>query len=303
MSYSFKRPMLAPRESPLSHPKFFEGLRFPLLCSYKFDGIRAVNVDGAIKSRTMKLIPSWQVQNDLADINWTDGELIAGEPTEPGVLSRTSSHTRSMDKKCDDLRYYVFDTIDLPHVPFYKRLEQVKERLHGAAAHGYRFVEHENVETVEELLVLEEKALSLGYEGLMMRDPLGRYKQGRGTFREGLIYKLKRFEDAEGIVVDLYEKETNTNEKKVNELGLTSRSSSKEGKVGADTLGGFIVDYKGTELRVAPGNFDDADKKRIWNNPEKEALGKLLKFKWMKYGMKDVPRFCSAIEFRDNFDK
>jgi hypothetical protein len=34
----------------------------------------------------------------------------------------------------------------------------------------------------------------------MLRDPVGRYKMGRGTFREGLIYKLKRFRQIDTIL-------------------------------------------------------------------------------------------------------
>ena len=53
----------------------------------------------------------------------------------------------------------------------------------------------------------------------MMRNPIAPYKQGRGTFREGIIYKLKRFEDSEAVIIGFVEQMTNQNVLEKDELG------------------------------------------------------------------------------------
>ena len=90
----------------------------------------------------------------------------------------------------------------------------------------------------------------------MMRDPVGRYKLGRGTFKEGLIYKLKRFADDEAVIIGFKEQMTNNNILEKDELGYAKRSIFKENMIPAGTLGNFIVDWRELELDIAPGNFD-----------------------------------------------
>ena len=108
-------------------------------------------------------------------------------------------------------------------------------------------------------------------------------------------------DDMEGILVGVEEGETNTNEQKVNELGLLKRSTMKDGMVSNGRVGTFIVLYKGETLRVAKGRFSQEQLKEIWENKSR-YLGCVLKFQTMVYGMKDVPRFARAVAFRENFD-
>ncbi len=56
------KPMLAPQEDPQSCAKFFDYLSYPLLASYKLDGIRGVPIEGTVCSRTLKALRSRQVQ-------------------------------------------------------------------------------------------------------------------------------------------------------------------------------------------------------------------------------------------------
>lgn len=298
------KPMLAPPEDPLSFPEYFEQLQFPLLASPKFDGIRCLIKNHTALSRSGKSLPSAQVQAEFTDFNNLDGELIEGNPQDFGVYNRTQSFVMSQDKP-GDMRYYVFDYChpDWLNKPFYERLSYAKGLL--PRNKPYYMIEHSEIENLAELYLYEELQLKRGFEGIMMRNPLGRYKNGRGTFREGLIYKLKRFVDDEARIVGFKEANHNTNVATTDELGYTSRSSHQANLVPADTLGAFFVEhlFKGVKLtlEVACGAITHEERKFIFTN-QHLFLGKLLKFRYMLHGMKDRPRFPRAVGLRDLTD-
>jgi DNA ligase 1 len=290
------RPLLAPREDPLSYPGYFRELRYPLLCSPKYDGIRCLTFDGTCYSRTMKPLPSLQVQEEFCHFHNFDGELLVGNPTDFGVYNRTQSHVMSADKP-GEVKYYVFDYLADLAMPFLERNFEVESLCKGQE--NVVHVPQTLIETESELLEYEYFCLAEGYEGIIMRDPHGHYKCNRGTFREGLIYKLKRFEDAEGVVVDFSEQMNNNNELETDERGYAKRSHVKENKEPGGMVGNFIVDYNGELLDVAPGSFTQEQKKEIWEHQD-HYLGSIIKFRFMRHGMKNVPRFCRALGFRND---
>lgn len=296
------KPMLAPGEDPKSFPDYFKKLQYPLLCSPKYDGIRCIIKGGNAISRSGKILPSLQVQEEFKHLKDLDGELIAGNATDFDVYNRTQSHVMSEDKP-GDLTYFVFDYThpDFLLKPFYERLEQVETILNIHGNDKLKIVPHTYVDNYEELIAFETECLTQGFEGIMMRNPVGHYKLGRGTFREGLIYKLKRFEDSEGEIIDFVEQMDNHNIKEKDELGYSKRSQAKDGLVPADTLGRFIIKWNDMELDIAPGNFNHTERKEIWNQRD-QYKGKILKFRYFNHGIKDKPRFPRAVGFRDPID-
>jgi DNA ligase-1 len=58
---------------------------------------------------------------------------------------------------------------------------------------------------MRELDAYENECLECGFEGVMLRDPHAGYKNGRSTAREGVLLKLKRFADAEAVIIGLEE--------------------------------------------------------------------------------------------------
>jgi DNA ligase 1 len=154
---------------------------------------------------------------------------------------------------------------------------------------------------LEELLRFEDRCLDADFEGIMLRDPFAPYKQGRGTWREGIIMKLKRFQDDEGIIVDFEEQVHNTNILCTDDLGYAKRSTNKEHMIPADTLGNFLVLFNDEIINVAPGQFTHIQRQNIWNNQE-YYKGLILKFRHFPHGVKDKPRFPRAIGFRNPID-
>jgi len=297
------KPMLCPQKDPMSHLTFFKELEYPLLCSPKYDGIRCIIKNGIAMSRKFLALPSLQVQTEfgIAELEHCDGELIEGQPNDPGVYNRTQSHVMSEDKP-GDIRFYIFDYTHPTYLnkPFYERLEKIN-LVNPVMMTNAMLVEQVEVNTEEELLRYESKILQIGFEGIIMKSPVGYYKQGRGTMKEGIIYKLKRFKDDEALIVGFEEGMANNNEQKRDALGYAERSSSKDGLIAAGTLGKFIVSFQGQEITIAPGAFDHVSRKQIWDN-QSNYIGKVLKFRHFAHGVKDRPRFPRAIGFRNLMD-
>ncbi len=172
-------------------------------------------------------------------------------------------------------------TVDIPEHP---RIIKIEQRILNSAA---------------EVILYTKECVDLGYEGAMVRSPIGVYKNGRCTFNETNIFKRKFFLDAEAEIISFVEQMTNLNPKKLNEMGLTSRSSAKSGKVGANTLGSFMLSSSEwpKPFNCGGGEFDHKERKEIWDNKER-YLGKILTYKYQPHGSIDAPRAPIARRFK-----
>ncbi|MEB3059503.1 hypothetical protein, partial [Parvimonas sp. D9] len=74
------------------------------------------------------------------------------------------------------------------------------------------------VSSLDEIYRREEEAIANGWEGGILRRNDRPYKHNRCTPNDGNLTKLKRFEDAEAIVVGYEAWEVNGNEATVSEL-------------------------------------------------------------------------------------
>jgi len=284
-------------------------LVFPLFASPKLDGVRAWMPEWlgpgrvSILSRKMKAFPNPEVLEKFnsEDFEGLDGEFTMGNPTAPDVFRATSSTVMSQTASTDGLVFRVFDDIRAgAGVPFHDRLATLHRRVAGLA--NVSLVDQYLVQSAAELLELEEFWLSEGYEGAMVRSPSGLYKFGRSTEREGILLKVKRFEDCEAVVLDSLEQLHNENPQVEDERGFSKRSSHKENKHGAGILGAFEVrglngPYEGVVFRVGSG-FDAATRADLW--ARREALaGKVVKVRYFPSGSKDRPRFPTFVGFRN----
>jgi DNA ligase-1 len=256
-------------------------------------------------SRTYKELPRPETHFMFAQYPNLDGELIVGDPTDGDVVyNRTQSYVMSADERpMLDLRYYVFDLANEKHLnaPFKLRLATAQAIVIQAKDPQLYYVEHRLIWSYEELIAFEEECLEAGYEGIMIRDPEGPYKNGRSTMRQGWLIKLKRFEDLELKIVGFEEAFENTNEDVRSELGYAKRSQSKEGLIPSGTLGKFLVEFQGQVVPVSCGSFKHHERQHIWDNQE-VYFGELLKVRHFPKGVKDLLRFPRAIGFRDLID-
>lgn len=285
-------------------------LRYPLLASPKLDGVRCLIWEGVAYSRNAKPIRNHFVQAWAKDFHNLDGELIVGSPVHDHTgepLGRTQSGVMSFDGE-PDFKFYLFDA----PVRFYGRdcfqvsLEHLQTRVEDPKGRIYN-VAHEWCNGLDSLLAHEERALTQGYEGLMLRDPDGPYKHGRSTLREGYLMKLKRFTDGEAVVIGLEEGMVNHNELQRDELGRAKRSKDSSGLVPSGMVGTIIArDPVWGELRIAPGTMTHGDRRQIWGRyalgapTEVQLIGKTIHWRSFGYGVKDKPRFPRFYGIRED---
>ena len=289
------KPMLAGKA-----PEDLSTLKFPLALSPKLDGIRAIVKDGIVMSRSLKPIPNRHVQKLFSHLEGYDGELIVGPAADKDCFLKTTSGVMSRDGE-PDVNYHVFDRHDSLGNWESRFCEIYKD--HGSIVR----VPHHLIWSQESILEYEETYLSQGYEGVMLRDPNGPYKNGRSTTREGWLLKLKRFEDSEALVIGMEEKMHNANEATIGELGQTKRTSHQENLEPMGTMGALIVrDLKtGVEFNIGTG-FSDADRAWWWNHTigytsliqnNRSELRRFIKpsivvnYTYFATGSKDKPRF------------
>ena|SRR3990167_5054389 len=274
-----------------------EKLHYPLFASTKLDGIRAHWFGKEFLSRTLKAIPNRNLQTLFSGLKipeGLDGELIIGEPNDPNVYRSTNSVLMSHYSAVDTVRFFVFDNYcaignfyrraeslyDIP--PFIVKLDQVL------------------VSTPTELADFEENCLRQGYEGVCLRAPEGKYKFGRSTLSEQYLLKLKRFSDAEATVVGFEELLHNANKAILDERGYTKRSSHQDNKVPMGILGSLVVRMGEMQFNIGTG-FTESERVEYWKG-RNNLLGHLAKFKYMKHGMKNVPRHPVFLGWRSVVD-
>ncbi len=284
-----KQPMLATSEIP----DIYTQVKYPCLIQPKFDGISCVAIDGVAYSRKMKPIPNKFIQNFFRENNLhgLDGELMIH-----GDFNKVQSAVMSEDGE-PDFYYAVYDYWDSDQ-PY-----KVRSSLYVSVVLELR--QPERVKNVQSIVVSNPESVEVelqgfidqGYEGGMLRSFDGKYKQGRSTFKEGYLLKLKHFLDDEAVVIGFEEKMTNTNTKETDERGYSKRSSKKDGMIPANTLGSLQVDWNGVVFNIGSG-FNDEQRQEIWDNRD-TYLGKLVTFKYQEIiAGTGKPRFPIFKNFR-----
>jgi len=295
-------PMLAPNETV-----DLTTLKYPLLASYKLDGCRCIFKDGQMYSRALKQFPNIKLRNSFGSLSRLsktediilDGELLAKSLT----FNELSGLTRQLDKELPaDLYFYCFD--EVLNKDFTMSFQTRTSFLEVACINHSRFqrVKQVWVYSVEEINELYKNALAWGCDGLILRNINGRYKFGRGTIKEGLIFKMKPFVTFDSKIIDVIQSTEVREgaEKKINELGRSVTSKKKEDRVLIDKAADFVVLYKGKELKVTIAMTDE-EKQAVWKH-RKSYIGKWIEYKGMLVGSKDLPRHPVFLRFREDKD-
>jgi DNA ligase-1 len=285
-----QKPLLAGKFNP-------EKAKFPYIATPKIDGIRFLMIDGIALSRTFKPLRNLYIQKVLSE-TLPDG--IDGEITSGNNFQDSQSAVMSIDGE-PDFKVWLFDYVNPlePEIlPYYLRILNfplIPKSLNHEILYGT------TIYNQEQLNELEEIYLNNGYEGMMLRDPYGTYKFGRSSVNENILLKVKRFEDAESILIDIEEKMHNENEAQLDAFGRIKRSTSIEGLIGAKTTGKLITKNKDGQIIKIGSGLNDELRDEIWNNKE-EYIGKYVKYKFFQHGVKDLPRHAVFLGFRHEDD-
>lgn len=314
------QPLLAPSESVHKYPDVLD-FESGVAVSPKLDGVRALvppawvadmgfavpPPTGVIVTRKLKPVPNDYTRELFSrpDFHGFDGELVVGQPYAEDVYRKTYSGV-STHKKGDTrplVTFYVFDNLDMHEAPWCDRFNSLPKSVEADGRVIVRRMPHQVVHSWDELYALEEKYLQKGYEGVMVRSLGGRYKFGRATELEHIIYKLKRFVDAEALIIGTYELEHNDNVAITDERGYTKRSSHQANKRKGGTLGGFYCRLKnGVEFKVGMGQgLTAALRAQLWSIRE-SLPGQYLTFSSLPVGVKEKPRHPKYLKIRGMFD-
>ena len=305
------RPMLA---ATIKGDADLQGLQYPLYCSPKIDGIRTLihPTEGPV-SRTLKKIPNKFIQYQLTPrdeycpLNYLDGELVCYSTLlDYHNFQHTTSEvmTHHPEDRNTDFVYLVFDTWNpkYQHKTFHWRYSYIQEAVKTFASHYVRIVPHLLGINVQEVSAYERFWLSEGYEGAMLRNPDIAYKLGRSTLKEQGLMKLKRFEDAEAIIVGYEQFMHNANVAEEDAFGLTKRSSHQDNKVPLEALGALEVEsvenspFPGVRFYLGTG-YTQEQRTQFWHQRD-QLIGKTIKYKFQNTGVKDKPRFPVFLGFR-----
>lgn len=299
MSEQITKPLLAAKLEKAKDLSFKNNNYY--LCTPKIDGIRALKVNGKLVSRTFKPINNDFTRNALEAIlpDGADGELIVGDnfqKTTSGIMKKEGE---------PNFFFYWFDWVANKLDDNYMR------RMNDLQSYSIKG-EPRIIKLIPKMILsvsafeeFESKCIDDGFEGVMLRNPWGRYKCGRSTAREGTLLKFKRFSDGEATIIGFVEGEHNLNEAKKDNFGRTERSSCKAGKVKADTLGKFLLKDIKTDVEFGCGTGKGLTlqlRKEIWDN-RKKYMNKIVKYTHFAVtGVKDKPRLPIFVGFRDKDD-
>lgn len=162
--------------------------------SEKLDGVRARWNGKQLVSRNGNVFaaPSWFVSNFPRHV--LDGELWLGRgkyQQTVSVISQQQPH-----EGWREVKFMVFDLPASPQ-PFFERYAQMKAFAGQSLSPYLSIITQQRIASHSQLMVLLDDVASRGGEGLMLHHKEALYSEGRSAN----LLKLKKFEDAEAIVV------------------------------------------------------------------------------------------------------
>jgi DNA ligase-1 len=303
-------------KKPMKGDDFVESaLRFPYFASYKLDGYRAFHEGGKIltssanpvtnehtqalfQNRTLAGMPHW-------DFDGLDGELVVGAWNDPRAFHNTSGPVRRKTGE-PDVRWYIFDDRTNPAYAFAHRSQQACARVEELHARGFDridYIPQRMVLNLEDMLAFEKEAVDAGFEGIMLRDPNGRYKYGRSTVNENLLLKVKRFITEEARITGVIEQLENLNEAELDNFGRSKRSENKDNMIGTGMTGAFTVesDKWPRPFQISATSMTHEERRACFQN-QGDFIGELARFKYFPHGVVDVPRHGVFESIRDPND-
>lgn len=294
------KPQLADNYDP-------NNLVLPTYAQPKIDGVRGWNPDGKLLGRQLKPFKNKSLTARFSDPRYQglDGELAFGDETSSSLCRDTTSVTNTIKGSAEGVTWHVFDLVnfDTVHLPYSQRYALLKIRVKALNDPAIKLVPFVQLATAEEVEAFDELNLAEGYEGTILRNPRAAYKEGRPGKRAQELMRIKRFTDAEAVVLEVVEGRTNLNEAVVNELGRTERSSHAENQVPNGLVGSLTCrDLEtGMTITVSPGEMDHAERRFYFENPS-EIVGKTITYKSFRQGVKVLPRFPTFKHIRSSED-
>jgi len=250
-----------------------KSISFPCFVQRKFDGTRCLSVPGkGLFSRNRKKYPHLNhIVDELNSLPFIlDGELYSDTLTFQeivGIVKRETLKKGDAEKQLQ-IKFYVYDIVNsMPYDERYTNLQLVFKKKFKYI----EFVKTDVCESEEKMKELHAQYVAEGYEGIMLRNKQGLYKNDRSVD----LQKYKEFQDGEYEVVDFKEGE-----------GLETGCVVWVCKLDGDKV--FHCRPRGTREERA----------ELYKNGKK-YVGKKLTVRFQELTDDKVPRFPVGIAFRD----
>jgi DNA ligase 1 len=308
MKSSIFKPLLAPNEQI-----DLAILQYPLLGSRKLDGIRCIFKDGEMITRNLKHFPNIKLRQNFEPLKKysydnniiLDGELLA----ESLTFNELSGLCRQLDKELPkDLYFYCFDMIkdSMFNIPFNVRTKELQNMFFKGnfASYPMKVLEQRLYKTMEEIEIDFKITIENGNcDGLILRNPSSKYKFGRATLKENIIYKLKQYQTFDAQIYGIVQatKVRDGVETTINELGRSVTSKKQADRRLIEKASAFEVLYTNGQVLKVTLAMTDEEKEEIWKN-QKSYLGKTIEYKGMLIGAKDLPRHPVFLRYRNDKD-
>lgn len=297
-------------------------MKFPCYLLPKIDGSYTFIQNSLLYARSLKHHENKYVTQQYSNplFEGLRGELIAGDdPTAKDLCRNSSKSLRTIEGEpetslwCFD--YVTPDTVDLT---WFERQELLRAKVSKLRSDGWssiHCIQYTKINNLEEYKAARNYYMSIGYEGVVIRNPDSKHKEGRSSEVKADLWRWKPWASAEIKVTKLGEEQKNNNEAKTNELGHTKRSTHKDNLEGKNTLGyivgtllaplkdfaGVVVAVAGTELTIATGSLTEKECKYYWDNPN-EMMDMIVEFEYCSFGLKEKPRFAQFKKIRSSVD-
>lgn len=286
-------------------------VRLPVIGQPKIDGVRALNITGRLTGRSMEEHANRYVSDIFSRpaCFGLDGEMAAAIETDPALCRKTTSALNTVGGS-PFIVWWVFDFLipEVRHLPYDQRLKVLTEYVSTLPSEQgqsglIRPIPWVFIEDKKQLDAYRQLNLDLGYEGTILRDYAGKYKEGRSTVREGGLLRIKAFKDGEMLIDGLEEGQENLNVATVGALGQTKRSTHKDNMRPNGMVGALLgKDVKtGERVKIAAGKMTHEQRRMFFESPHL-ILGEIAKYKHFPHGVKDKIRFGTFQSIRAKSD-
>jgi hypothetical protein len=253
-----------------------KSIKFPCFVQRKFDGTRCVGMPSkGLFSRNKKSYP--HLDHIVAEINKLptsvilDGELYSDTLTFQEIVGLVKRETLKVgdEEKQKQIKFHVYDIINgMPYEQRYANLQM----LFGKYKFKYlELVKTEVCDSEEKMKELHAQYVAEGYEGIMLRNKAGLYKNARSCD----LQKYKCFETEEFEIIDYNEGE-----------GLE-----------AGCVIWICKTSEGKKFNCRPCGTRE-ERIELFENGA-DYIGKMLTVRYQELTTDGLPRFPVGIAFRD----
>jgi len=277
-------------------------VKFPVWMQPKYDGVRGMNLtEKGLTGRSLKPHGNKYVTNYFSGALFRgfDGEFAGAQETASDLCRVTSSLIGTHEGN-PWLLWHLFDYItpETRNIPYHQRYAALESTVHAIKGEYPDQGQHLHVvpviivDDIDELIAQHQEWVSLGYEGSILRDPDGLYKEGRSTAIEGGLLRIKDFVEEEFLITGIEEGQQNNNVATIDARGRTERSTHAENMVPNGMVGALLgIDVKTQKpIKVSAGTIPHSLRVLYFKKPDL-IVGLVGKYKSFPKGVKDKPRF------------